>query len=394
MGKVVPLKSPDITAHAVRDANVLIVRSETRVNGTLLDGSKVAFVGTVTVGIDHLDTEYLLSRGIPFASAPGSNANAVKEYVIAALLSLAATRDVRLQGKTLGIVGSGNIGSRLATAARGLGMETVECDPPLGRRTQDQRYVPLDRVLDCDVISVHVPLTQSGPDATYHLFDEARFRRIRPGSVFVNTSRGAVAETRALFQAIRTGRIADSVIDVWEHEPAIDADLLAAVTTGTAHIAGYSLEGRVNAVRMVRDAVRAYLGINVPRWEPSTSVQAQQAGPLIIPARCSSPEAALSHAVGEWYDITLDDRLLRRLLQCSPDERASGFRRLRSGYHFRREFSRATVQLPPGLETFRQRFLEIGFGRVVTAAGGEDGGTHRGEASAPRDDGVPSRGEP
>ncbi len=272
LGAVTVLETASMTPESVRDADVLIVRSETKVGKQLLEKSAVKFVGTTTIGFDHIDLDYLNSRQIAFANAPGSNANAVKEYVVAGLLYLSNFYGFDLHGKTIGVVGVGNVGKKIVHAAEVLGMQVVKNDPPLARLTADRSFLPLDALADCDIISLHVPLTKTGMDPTFRLFDGERFRKMKRGSIFINTSRGSVVDTKALIHALREKRIAYSIIDVWEHEPAIDQELLSMVTIGTAHIAGHSLEGKINAVQMVREQVCKYFSLSLPTGPDLTAI--------------------------------------------------------------------------------------------------------------------------
>ena len=194
-GEVAAVTGRDISPTLVRNADILLVRAVTRVDKNLLDASSVSFVASPTSGIDHIDVEYLETRGIGFAYAPGSNANSVAEYVVAALLEL-EPRIGPLSRKSLGIVGCGHVGSRVRAMGEALGMRCVLNDPPLERETGDSFYSPIEDVLGCDVVSLHVPLTHDGPDATYHLADEGFLRRMKPGPCW-STHRVARSSTAA-----------------------------------------------------------------------------------------------------------------------------------------------------------------------------------------------------
>nr|WP_243663590.1 4-phosphoerythronate dehydrogenase [Rhodothermus marinus] len=205
-GVVRPLPADQITPATVRNCDVLLVRSVTRVDAALLEGSRVQFVGSATSGIDHVDLAYLQKRGIAFAYAPGANADAVVEYVLAALLELAVRRNVSLRGRVVGIVGCGHIGGRLARRLPALGLEVLCCDPPLAEQTGRTDFVSLETILaEADIVTLHVPLTRTGPHATYHLIDAAALARLRPSAWLLNTSRGAVVDGRALLEARRQG---------------------------------------------------------------------------------------------------------------------------------------------------------------------------------------------
>ncbi len=205
LGPVTVVPGREITPGAIRDAQILLVRSITRVDSKLLDGSSIRFVGTSTIGFDHVDVDYLVERDIGFASAPGSNANSVAEYIVAGLLEVAEKNNIKLQGKSIGVAGVGNVGGRVAKKCAALGMDVRLNDPPLARESGDEKYLPLKDLFDCDFISLHTPLTFEGIDKTFHLADEKFFKSLKNGCVFINTSRGGMVETGALKSAIKSG---------------------------------------------------------------------------------------------------------------------------------------------------------------------------------------------
>jgi erythronate-4-phosphate dehydrogenase len=360
LGDVTALQTGDFQPATVRNADILIVRSETKVNAELLDGYPVRFVGTATIGTDHVDTEFLTSHGIGFASAPGCNANSVAEYITAALLTLSGRLGLALPGKILGIVGVGNIGSKVVGVGQALGMTVLQNDPPLARQTGEPRFLPLDALMEADVITLHVPLSRTGPDATHHFFDAARIGAMKPGSFLINASRGAVVETAAIRDALAGRHLAGAVLDVWEKEPAINAELLSLVNIGTAHIAGYSLDGKVNAVRMIYHALCEHLGVE-PVWTEWEKLPAPKSPRISLPAQGGSTEDALRTTVAQCYDIELDDKLLRGMLAHPEDRRASYFMGLRTGYRMRREFHATTVNVPPGHRGIGDTLNALGF---------------------------------
>ncbi len=242
LGDLVLLSADEINPRTIREANVLLVRTETRIDAALLSGSAVRFVATATTGTDHVDLHLLEEKGIAFSSAAGCNANAVCEYIVAILLSLAKERGWSLQGSTLGVVGVGKIGSRVARVGAALGMEVLKNDPPLARQSGSADFLELDDLMGVDYLTIHVPLTFRGADPTHHLFDEDRLERLKGATVLINTSRGSVVDGSALKQCLVRGRLSTCVLDVWEHEPGIDFSLLEKVSIGTPHIAGYSLD--------------------------------------------------------------------------------------------------------------------------------------------------------
>jgi erythronate-4-phosphate dehydrogenase len=362
-GSLTLLGTLDIRKESVRDADALIVRSETRVNRDLLEGSAVRYVGTVTIGTDHVDKEYLAQKEIAFASAPGSNSNSVAEYIASALLTLARRHHFSLKGKTLGVVGVGNVGSKVVRVAHALGMDVVENDPPLQRETGDARFRPLSDILDCDFVTLHVPLQKQGPDVTYHLFDDARMSKMKPASFLLNSSRGAVVCGDALMKALKQKNLAGAVLDVWEKEPAINMELLRSVDIGTPHIAGYSLDGKVNAVRMIHASLSVFFSLpltwDIDRLLPPADV------PIIHAEENESLDSLVARAVRSCYDIELDDRNLRATESTAPDERGYAFMKLRAEYRIRREFPQTTVYLRPETESAAGILRQLGFS-VIT----------------------------
>lgn len=259
--EVVYLRGADITAADVKDADALIVRTRTRCNSQLLEGSKVQFVATATIGFDHIDTAYLQQAGITWTNCPGCNSGSVAQYLESSLLLLEQQKGFPLKGSTIGIVGCGHVGSKVREVAKRLGMNVLVCDPPLG----DPSFVSLETIeREADVITFHVPLTHEGNHATYHLADEAFFHRLSRVPYIINTSRGEVVDNAALLSALQEGRVKDAVIDVWEQEPQISEPLLQRVFIGTPHIAGYSADGKVNADNMVIDALCKYFNLSHP----------------------------------------------------------------------------------------------------------------------------------
>ena len=345
LGKVTTLGTHEITKDTVRDADVLIVRSETKVNRDLLEGSRVKFVGHVTIGTDHVDEEYLAKNGIAFVSAPGSNSNSVSEYITAALLELAQINSFSLNNKTIGIIGVGNVGSKVWRKAEALGLRVLLNDPPLERMGSSYPLHTLDKVMEADFVTLHVPLTRTGSDATYHLFDENRIRKMKQGAILFNTSRGAVVDTEALKRTLLDKHLAAAVLDVWEGEPNISASLLELVTLGSPHIAGYSLDGKVNALRMNYEAVCRFLSIPFDR-NINAPLYGEELPEIKIDASKFSFEQTLREIVRHCYDICLDDRSLRQLISLQETERGKYFQKLRAEYRIRREFFNSTVSLP------------------------------------------------
>ena len=264
-----------ITSDVVRDADALIVRTRTHCNAALLEGSQVQFIATATIGYDHIDTAYCESHGIHWTNAPGCNAASVRQYIQSVLLLLQKERGLTLSRATLGVVGVGHVGKLVVEMARSWGMRVLCCDPPRAERGE-QGFVSLETIArEADVITLHTPLIQEGPHATYHLANETFFNSLQRKPYFINTSRGETTDTVALQQALEEGKIAQCIIDVWEHEPDINLDLLDRCYLGTPHIAGYSADGKANATRMSLEALSRHFGLgDVPEILPPPPVQA------------------------------------------------------------------------------------------------------------------------
>ena len=267
--EVVFLSGAAITAADVKDADVLVVRTRTRCNRQLLEGSKVQLVVTATIGYDHLDTQWLDIAGIHWTNCPGCNSGSVAQYVECSLLLLEQQKGLVLRQSTIGIVGCGHVGSKVKAVAERLGMQVLVCDPPLEKANSQKltanSYVSLDEIeRRCDVITFHVPLTRKGQYATWHLADDDFFHRLSRVPYIINTSRGEVVDNKALLSAMEERRVRDAIIDVWEDEPHPDSVLLEKVFIGTPHIAGYSADGKVNADNMVIDAICQHFSLPHP----------------------------------------------------------------------------------------------------------------------------------
>jgi erythronate-4-phosphate dehydrogenase len=345
------LSGRDIRPDVLAGAEALLVRSITPVNRELLAGSAVRFVGTATIGFDHVDRAWLEQNGIGFASAPGSNANSAAEYILAALLEVGRRLRLPLEGRSIGVIGVGNVGRRVAAKCEALGMRVRRNDPPLQRQTGDRQYVSLDALYDCDFLTIHTPLTRDGIDRTFHLADAGFFSALKRGAVFLNAARGAVVDSPALKTAIRSGRLQAVVLDVWEHEPDIDVKLLEMVDLGTPHIAGYSYDGKIAGLIMIYRALCAHFGLS-PQYDAADFLPEPDVPLLRLTAGGRDDEAVLARAVELLYDIRRDDTDLRRIVQHRSESRGAFFDSLRRGYPIRREFHNMAVVLDeprPGL---------------------------------------------
>jgi erythronate-4-phosphate dehydrogenase len=344
VGDVELVAGREITAEAVAGKDVLLVRSVTTVNEQLLRGSRVRFVGTATIGYDHVHADYLRRNNIGFASAPGSNANSAAEYIMAALLEIGRKYQMQLEGKSIGVIGVGNVGDRVAAKCEALGMRIYRNDPPLQRQTGDPQYLPIEALYDCDFITLHTPLTLEGVDRTFHLANARFFKLLKRGCVFLNASRGGVHNTTALKSAIRSSALRAVVLDVWENEPDIDVELLDMVELGTPHIAGYSLDGKIAGMIMIYKALCQHFGLEA-KYSIEDFLPAPDISELRLDARTGSTQELLANAIEKIYSICTDDEGLREIIDKPAEQRGHYFDKLRRDYPVRREFHNTEIVL-------------------------------------------------
>ncbi|MBL7076159.1 MAG: 4-phosphoerythronate dehydrogenase [Kiritimatiellae bacterium] len=379
LGDVTLLDGRDITADDVRDADLLVTRSTTPITPALLEDSQVEFYGTATIGTDHIDIPYLEERGIRWCSAAGCNANSVSEYLTAALLCVGQKHGIALAGKTIGVIGVGNVGTRVVKKAAALGMTMLPNDPPreragdrapevggqrseIGNRKSEvgTSWAALPDVLaHSDIVTLHTPLTYEGKDATYHLADDDFFAQLKPGCIFVNAARGPIVDTDALLRAMDRGIVAHAIIDTWEGEPDFRTDLLERVAIASPHIAGYSYEGKyMGTVTVYREACR-FLD-EPPSWTPDALLP-----PPVVPELRADPdlstEAALWELVRSVYDIEADDARMRAVPAGGEAERRAHFDGLRKAYPIRREFRFTEVQAKDTLSALQDSIRNLGF---------------------------------
>ncbi|MGU1293390.1 4-phosphoerythronate dehydrogenase [Pseudomonas aeruginosa] len=371
-GSIRRLPGRAIDRAALAEVDVLLVRSVTEVSRAALAGSPVRFVGTCTIGTDHLDLDYFAEAGIAWSSAPGCNARGVVDYVLGCLLAMAEVRGADLAERTYGVVGAGQVGGRLVEVLRGLGWKVLVCDPPRQAREPDGEFVSLERLLaEADVISLHTPLNRDGEHPTRHLLDGPRLAALRPGTWLVNASRGAVVDNQALRRLLEGGadlevaldagegepqaapdlEVAldagegepqaapdlEVALDVWEGEPQADPELAARCLIATPHIAGYSLEGKLRGTAQIYQAYCAWRGIaervSLQDVLPETWLAGLQLNPGCDPAWAL---ATLCRAV---YDPRSDDAAFRRSLTGDSATRRAAFDALRKHYPPRREIT-------------------------------------------------------
>ncbi|WP_462164142.1 4-phosphoerythronate dehydrogenase [Pseudoalteromonas xiamenensis] len=337
IGDVVRFDGRNLSPEAVQDADVLLVRSVTPVNAELLKQAvKLKFVGTATIGIDHVDTELLSQRQIAFSSAPGCNAIAVAEYVISTLFAFSQELNEPLSGKKIGIIGLGNIGECLRHKLAALDVELLLCDPVRHEQGSLDEHIDIDTLLtEADIITCHVPLVKTGVHATKHLLSEKRLAKLKPGTIVVNASRGDVIDNQALLNLMQRGLGLELALDVWENEPNIALDLLPFVRFASVHIAGHTLEGKARGTEMLYQALSRLLG-----FQPDKTLTQFLPNPALDKCTISNEfeMTDLGRLVHLIYDVRRDDGLLRRNIT------TKGFDYLRKNYPVRREFSTLAVE--------------------------------------------------
>lgn len=306
----------------VKDADVLMVRTRTKCNAALLDGSKVKFIATATIGTDHIDFPYCDSKGIVVRNAPGCNAGGVMEYVFSALYGLASRRSISLQGDTIGIIGVGHVGSLIERMGRALGFKILKCDPPRAEAEGSFGFCDLEYLLqNSQIVTLHVPLDET----TRGMANSEFFSLMQPGAFFINAARGEVVCDDALKAAIP--KLGPVIIDTWNHEPDIDLDLMDKVAIATPHIAGYSYQGKQNGTAAAVRAVAHYFGITeLYEFFPKTDLPENEAVKLDLK---DLNQGEIASVLQYNYPIFTDDFMLR----LNPEN----FDRLRSEYNYRRE---------------------------------------------------------
>ncbi len=348
-----------INSEMLTDADFLIVRSITKVNESLLSGTKVRFVGTATIGTDHIDQEYLEAKGIGFTSAKGCNSDAVVEYVFISIFRAAVEKKISLKGKSVGIVGCGNIGSRVARVAEAFGFSVVLNDPPLQRKTNDPRFKTLEEALACDIVSFHTPLNKSGIDKTLHLLNESNLPLIKEGTILINASRGEVIDNRALLDFMKQREDVSLILDVWENEPVFSAELLQKVFIASPHVAGYSLEGKMNGTKLVYDALCDFMGWE-KEWVPKLPVIEENA---IEYLETGNFERDIDRVLTRNYRPAGDTSDMEKISLLNPEERGKAFDGLRKNYKLRREFTNYIIKgdVPEGFTFEGLKALGFGF---------------------------------
>ncbi len=325
-----------INRDMVRDADALLIRTRTRCNADLLEGSRVRFIGTATIGTDHIDTDWCCENNIHVASAPGCNSESVKQYICSALAYLSLKYRIDPKQTSLGIIGVGNVGSKVLEMAKVLGFKVLLNDPPKERMGAKYDFISLDELLrKSDIVSLHVPLSLSGKDKTYRMAGREFFKGMKKNSVLINTSRGEIVEEDVLLGFLKNQRLRSAVLDVWTDEPDTNTLLLEEADIATAHIAGYSADGKAMGSKMVVRQLAEFFDLPLKNWEPGNIIPPEN--PLIdLSGVKGDITGIISRAVFHTYNIEYDSLLLKN----NPGK----FEQLRGYYRYRREFHAYTVK--------------------------------------------------
>jgi len=352
--EVVYLPGDKITRNDVADADALIVRTRTFCNKDLLKDTSVKFIATATIGYDHIDTEWCETNGIAWTNAPGCNSGSVHQYIASVLATLSTHFGFSFDEKTLGIVGVGNIGTKVARLGEALGMKVLMNDPPRAEKEGPAQFVPLDEILSMsDIITLHVPLNCTGSHQTYHLFDKTTFDLLPYRTILINSSRGEVVDNTALKNSLKNRKIGAAVLDVWENEPDIDLELLPLLNIATSHIAGYSADGKAKGTAMSVQALSRFFGLPLNGWYPSKLPYPAQPLSLELDCNGKSIQQCLCEAIWHAYPVNDDDGNLRS----SP----ATFEKQRGDYPVRREFKAFTVDIKNAIPEIENRLQAIGF---------------------------------
>ena len=352
--EVLYLPGKETTPADVRDADAIITRTRTKCNAALLEGSSVKVIATATIGFDHIDTAWCEAAGIAWENAPGCNSWSVKQYIASVLVSLAARHGLRFGDLTLGVVGVGNVGSKVAEVGHILGMKVLLNDPPRARKEGPDAFVDLDELVRrSDIVTLHVPLQRTGEDATFHLFDAARLGSMRPQQILINSSRGEVVDNAALKATLEAKGLKAAVLDVWEGEPELDPGLVALLDYSTPHIAGYSADGKANGTTMSVRTVARRLGLPLTDWKATGVPAPAQPLEFSLDAAGKDLQQALTEAILYTYDVERDSSALRSDL--------GAFEKLRGDYAVRREFTAFTLRLSGASPELEAKLKELGF---------------------------------
>ena len=351
--EVIYLPGSETTAEVVKDADAIITRTRTKCNKDILEDSSVKFIATATIGFDHIDTEYCKHAGIEWTNAPGCNAESVNQYISSALFSWSMKNRTELKGKTIGIVGVGQVGSRVAKTCEIIGMKVLLNDPPRERIESSEKFVSLKTIQkEADIITFHVPLNMKGEDATYHLVNDNFIQGLNKKPLLINSCRGEVFDTKAVYNSKQTNSISGLIIDCWENEPEINLDLLNKVDYGTPHIAGYSKDGKANGTKMSVQAVSRFFNLSIDNWKPA-QIELPKNTIIEIDGNQRREYSILAEAVLSTYDIENDFDTLKD----SPEL----FEKLRGDYPVRREFDSYKIKATNIEKVTLEKLRRLGF---------------------------------
>jgi len=357
--EVVYLPGNLTTGEVVKDADALVTRTRTICNKQILEGSRVRFIATATIGFDHIDTDYCRAAGIEWANAPGCNAESVNQYISSALFSYSIRKKFALKGKTIGIVGVGQVGSRVAKTCEILGMNVLLNDPPRERAEGSAQFVSLQAIQEqADIITFHVPLNMEGADRTYHMVSEQFVHGLKRKPLLINTCRGEVFDSGAVYRAREAGDISGLIIDCWENEPGLDLPLLNLVDFGTPHIAGYSRDGKANGTTVSVRAISTFFGLGIDDWTPA-GIEPPGNPVIELDGNNRDGEAILAQAILSTYEIAGDDAALR--------DTPHLFEQLRGDYPVRREFASYSINAMNVAPGILAKLEKLGFRRQEMA---------------------------
>jgi erythronate-4-phosphate dehydrogenase len=343
----------EISRAVVQNADALIIRTRTRCDASLLEGSKIKFIASATIGFDHIDTKYCEKKGIVWTNAPGCNSGSVMQYICYALLHYAHYKEIDLHNRVLGVIGVGNVGKKIVQLSEIFDMQVLLNDPPREQSEGPCGFISLDGLLrECDIISLHVPLTRTGFAKTLHLVDQKFLKKLNPGSLLINSSRGEVIDTNELKMSLSNGFPREVILDVWENEPELDIELLPKVLYATPHIAGYSADGKANGTQMTVQALSRYFGLGIDEWKPDDIPE-----PPIKKITCDGDNKSFqqlaTEIVFQCYDFSMDDRMLK--------EKPHKFEWLRENYPLRREFHAFKVEGVNLPVEYKLKLAKLGF---------------------------------
>ncbi|MEA2067968.1 MAG: 4-phosphoerythronate dehydrogenase [Verrucomicrobiota bacterium] len=360
-GKTVVVPDREITRDHLLDADALVVRSKTRINRELLKGTPVKFVGTATAGTDHIESEALDAHDIYWCASPGCNANSVSEYLVAALLTLGRRHSFDLEGKSIGVVGCGNVGSRVVKKCHALGMDVLRNDPPLAAVSTDPDFLPLEHVLaESDIVTLHVPLVKERPWPTERMADYRFFEQLKPGATFINAARGSICDYDALLDAKAGGAVSRMVVDVWSPEPAFRTDVLRMTDLASPHIAGHSYEGKLNGTIACYNELCNFF--EIPKdWNVAATLPEPEVPAVGIDCAQRDYEDVLHEIISQVYDIETDDTLIREAAVHDEIDRARNFDALRKNHRTRREFKNTETTLQNASDSLKQKVKAMGF---------------------------------